>query len=317
MHANRARGRADAAQRGKWRATGVGNVHLDKRETILVMELRRILSPVDFSALSAHALRYASLLARCGKARLVGAYAESFSPPPYFTEDQVGELERQFHDAFQGAEVALRRFVNAELGTEAGSETEVKVVEAMPVDGILRLTRDIKADLIVMGTHGRSGLNRLMLGSVAERVLRESEIPVLTVRGDTVAAVMPPQTILCPVNNTPAAREALSIAAHLARCFGGNIVVVHVKEDHTGQGIGDLCAWVPNELRSHCTIREVTREGEAAEEIVTLARETPCDLLVIGARHRRFFDSTVLGSTTARVVRHAPCPVLTVYAKTG
>ncbi len=168
-----------------------------------------------------------------------------------------------------------------------------------------------------MGTHGRSGVNRLMLGSVAERVLRESEIPVLTVRGDAAAAVTPPKTILCPVNNTPAAREALSMAAHLARCFDGNILALHVKEGRAGQGIGDLCAWVPDEIRSHCTIKELTREGDAAEEIVSLAKETPCDLLVIGARHRRFFDSTVLGSTTARVVRHAPCPVLTVYAKTA
>ncbi len=209
------------------------------------MELRQILCPVDFSDLSSAALRYASLLARCGNARLVVAYAQSFSPPPYFTEGQVGELEHQFRDAFQGAEAALRRFVDAELGVEAGPGTEVKVVEAMPVDGILRVTRDIKADLVVMGTHGRSGVNRLMLGSVAERVLRESAVPVLTVRGDTTAAMMPPKTILCPVNNTPAAREALSMAAHLARCFGGNIVAVHVKEEHTGQAIGDLCAWVP------------------------------------------------------------------------
>jgi len=281
------------------------------------MEIRQILSPVDFSELSAHALRYASMLARCGNARLVAAYAESFSPPPYFTEGQLGELERQFRDAFRGAESALRRFVDAELDTEAASTTEVRIVEAMPVDGIRRLTREIKTDLIVMGTHGRSGVNRLMLGSVAERLLRESDVPVLTVRRDTAAAMTPPKTILCPVNNTPAAREALLMAAHLARCFGGNVVALHVKEGHPGQGIGDLCAWVPDEIRSHCTIKELTREGEAAEEIVSLAKETPCDLLVIGARHRRFFDSTVLGSTTARVVRHAPCPVLTVYAKTA
>jgi len=281
------------------------------------MELRQILCPVDFSNLSAHALRYASMLARCGRTRLVVAYAESFSPPPYFTEGQLGELERQTRDAFRGAESALRRFVDAELDAEAASATEVRIVEAMPVDGILRLTRDIKADLIVMGTHGRSGMNRLMLGSVAERLLRESEVPVLTVRGDTAAAMTPPKTILCPVNNTPAAREALSMAAHLASCLGGNVVALHVKEDHAGQGIGDLCAWVPDDVRSHCTIKELTRDGDAAEEIVSLAKETPCDLLVIGARHRRFFDSTVLGSTTARVVRHAPCPVLTVYAKTA
>jgi nucleotide-binding universal stress UspA family protein len=72
-----------------------------------------------------------------------------------------------------------------------------------------------------------------------------------------------------------------------------------------------------DEIGSDCTIRELTREGEAAEEIVALAKKTPCDLLVIGARHRRWFDSTVPGSTTARAVRHTPCPVLTVYAKTA
>jgi nucleotide-binding universal stress UspA family protein len=281
------------------------------------MQIRQILAPVDFSELSSHALRYASMLARCGNARLVVAYAESFSAPPYFTEGQVGELERQLRDAFRGVEAALSRFVDAGLGAEAGSAAELRVVEGMPVDGVLRVAREVKADLIVMGTHGRSGVNRWMLGSVAERVLRESEIPVLTLRGGAATAMTPPKTILCPVNDTPAAREALVMAAHLARCFDGNIVALHVKESHTEQGIGDLCAWVPDQIRSHCDIQELTREGEAAEEIVALARETPCDLLVIGARHRRFFDSTVLGSTTARVVRHAPCPVLTVHAGTA
>jgi len=146
------------------------------------MELGQILCPVDFSDLSSAALRYASLLARCGNARLVVAYAQSFSPPPYFTEGQVGELEHQFRDAFQGAEAALRRFVDAELGAEAGPGTEVKVVEAMPVDGILRVTRDIKADLVVMGSHGHGHMHHLLLGSVTEAVLREGEVPVLLVK---------------------------------------------------------------------------------------------------------------------------------------
>jgi nucleotide-binding universal stress UspA family protein len=72
-----------------------------------------------------------------------------------------------------------------------------------------------------------------------------------------------------------------------------------------------------DEIGSHCTIRELTREGEAAEEIVAPAKKTPCDLLLIDARHRRCFDSTVPGSATARGARHTPCPVLTVYAKTA
>ncbi len=278
------------------------------------MEFRQILSPVDFSDLSAHALRYASMLTRCGNTRLTVTYAESFAPPPYFTRTQFDELERQFRESFRGVETALHRFVETHLGAD-GAAAELRIVEGMPVDSIRRLAREIKADLIVLGTHGRGGLNRLMLGSVAERVLRESEVPVLTVRADTAAAIAPPKNILCPVNNTPPAREALSSAAHLARCFGSELVAVHVKEEHGGQEIDDLCSWIPTEVRQHCTLRELTREGDAAEAIVTLAREMPCDLLVAGARQRRFFDSTVLGSTTARVVRHAPCPVLTVKAR--
>lgn len=278
------------------------------------MNLRHILCPVDFSDLSALALRYAALIARCGNARLTVAYANSFSPPPYFTESRMAELERQFRESMREAEAALRDFVKRELGPEAAAAAGFRVTEAAPADAIWRIARESKADLIVMGTHGRSGVSRLMLGSVAERVLRESAIPVLTVRGDTGAELAPPRNILCPVNNTPAARKAIEAAAELARCFDGNVVALHVKDDDPAREIGDLCAWLPEKARPNCTLRELTGGADAATEIVSLARETPCDLLVIGSQHRRFFDSTVLGSTTARVVRHAPCPVLTVAA---
>lgn len=64
--------------------------------------------------------------------------------------------------------------------------------------------------------------------------------------------------------------------------------------------------------RKHCNIRELVHKGEAAQEIIALASEMSCDLLMIGAEHRRFFDTSVLGATTVRTVRHAPCPALTV-----
>jgi nucleotide-binding universal stress UspA family protein len=143
-------------------------------------------------------------------------------------------------------------------------------------------------------------------------VLRESEIPVLTVRGDAAGELVPPKNILCPVNNTPAARKAIEAASELARCFGGHVIALHVKEGDPAREIPDLCTWLPEQARPNCTIRVLIDGADAATGIVSLAREAPCDLLVMGSQHRRFFDSTVLGSTTARVVRHAPCPVLTV-----
>jgi universal stress protein A len=146
------------------------------------MEVRNVLCPVDFGNLSAEALRHASSVAQSHNAKLTVVYANSFSPPPYFTEGRLAELERQHKESFHEAEAALREFIKATLGPKAATRIEVRVVEAAPADGIRRLALETHADLIVMGTHGRTGIHRLMLGSVADRVLRESDVPVLMVR---------------------------------------------------------------------------------------------------------------------------------------
>jgi nucleotide-binding universal stress UspA family protein len=152
------------------------------------MQLNHILCPVDFSDLSARALRYAGMLAGRLNAHLTVVYANSFSAPPYFTQSRLEDLERQFRESFQEAETALRRFVQEQMRGVAHGEVDVRVIEGLPVDAIRKTAKESHADLIVMGTHGCSGLNRLMLGSVTERLLRESEVPVLTVRGDMAAA---------------------------------------------------------------------------------------------------------------------------------
>lgn len=274
-----------------------------------------ILCPVDFSEISALGLRFAQAVAKCGRARLTVLFADPFLPPPYFTQGKVGEVKAQIEAFKQEAEKSLVRFASETLGGDA--RPDVKVIEALPVDGILRAVKEISADLIAMGTHGRSGVNRLMLGSVAERVLRESPVPVLTVRPEPRGPEPFPaiRRIVCPVNNSDVARRSLAYAAELARCFGADLTVLHVREDKGKDSIADLCAWVRAEAKPACVVREVTREGEAAQEIVAAASEMSCDLLVLGARHRRFFDSTVIGTTTVRVVRHASCAVLTVVEK--
>lgn len=271
-----------------------------------------ILCPVDLSPLSALALRYAAFLADCQKAQLTVMLADSFSLPAYFTEAQHANFARQFRQSRDQAKKELRRFVAKTIPD--GKAVSQKVVEGPPAESIQQVASETKAGLIVMGTHGRSGVNRLMMGSVAERVLRSSQAPVLTVRGELPGHSGAPQLkhILCPVNDSDAARRSLSFAVELARCSGADLTVAHVKERHGEAAIGDLCGWVEGQKQPHCTIREVTRKGEAAKQIISLAHELRPDLLVIGSRHRMFFDSTVIGSTTARVVRHAPCPVLTV-----
>ncbi len=294
----------------------VGAAGVPKRDVMQLEHPKHILVPVDFSELSALALQYAEAFRRCSGARVTVLHASSFEAPAYFTQGQLEELREKLKASERQAVQDLKDFVRKALGQQT-PEPAVQVVEGRPAEVILRTARRVQADLIAMGTHGRSGFNRWMLGSVTERVLRESEIPVLTVRRETPPPSEPSaiRHILCPVNDTPVARMALSHAVQMASCLGAALTLLHVEESGAPDRIADLCAWVPAEQRSRCQIREIVRKGEAAREIVAQAAESGCDLLVIGAQHRRFFDSTVIGSTSVRVVRHAPCPVLTVVAR--
>ncbi|MEN6608186.1 MAG: universal stress protein [Bryobacteraceae bacterium] len=274
---------------------------------------QHILCPVDFSETSALGLRFAAALARCSGAKLTVLYADQFLPPAYFTHDHLEEISTRLAGAKAEAEQSLGEFVRRVAGLSE-IPMSARVIEALPVDGIIRVTGELPADIIAMGTHGRSGFNRLMLGSVTERVLRTSSIPVLTVRPGRHGPEPFPsvRNVVCPVNNSGSARRALGYAARLSHCLGAELTVLHVREPGARDGIDDLCAWIPEETRKMCSVREVTRQGEAAQVIISAAVESSCDLLVLGARHRTFFDSTVIGTTSVRVVRHAPCAVLTV-----
>lgn len=277
-------------------------------------KIRKVLCPVDFSETSEAALRYAAALASCWNAEIVVLHAFLFQPPPYFTEGQIEQLAVQWGDAQAAAEKGLQEFVRRTMG-QYSPHVETVVVEGLATDVISTAASTFRADLIVMGTHGRRGLRRFILGSVAEHVLHSSEIPVLMVRPNAM-----PETgirlkeILCPVNDTAVARESLGLAAHITNSCGANLTLLHVREPSADHAISDLCSWAAVE-RSHCQTRELTREGKAAEEVLKVAAQVDCDLLVVGAWHRPLFDQTVIGCTTAPVVRHAICPVLIVPAK--
>jgi nucleotide-binding universal stress UspA family protein len=116
------------------------------------------------------------------------------------------------------------------------------------------------------------------------------------------------------------ALKALEHAVGMSKCFEAELLVLHVIESYSPdikeeEEHGRLCAWVPDRIRSRCTLKEVVRRGDAAEQIIEVASSAGCDMIVLGAQHKRFHDTTVLGTTTLRVTRHAPCPVLTVIRK--
>ncbi|MBS1855190.1 MAG: universal stress protein [Acidobacteria bacterium] len=269
--------------------------------------LSTILCPVDFSDISGYALRAASRIAACSSAKLIAVHADWFEAPAYFTSGKIEEMKAEFQRDSAAAHQSLAAFVRDTLG-ESAAAVETRVVEGLPVDVILRLARETRADLVAMGTHGRSGVQKWMLGSVAERVIRESPAPVLTVR----QAMGEARTVLCAVDDTDVSRRALTFAAAMSACLGARLTVLHVEEAGAAHPVADLCSWIPETELARCSLREVVRKGDASEEILKAAMEEHAGLVVMGAPRRRFFEGMVLGTTTVRTVRHAPCPVLTV-----
>ena len=282
---------------------------------------KTILCPTDFSEPATLALRYGKHLADCFDARLVVLYADPFSPPPYFTAGEVEDLAKTIERIKGEAHQYLTRYVTEHIG--GSGKVEGVVAENQTVPAILLTAEEKKAGMIIMGTHGRSGINRLTLGSVTEKVLHETDRPVLTVRekkGAAEPSKVSVQQVLCPINYSEVAHKALEHAVEMSRCFKAELLVLHVIESQSTDVKDEdehhhLCAWVPDGIRSRCSLREIVRRGDAAEQIIEAATSAGCDMIVLGAQHKRFHDTTVLGTTTLRVTRHAPCPVLTVIRK--
>jgi len=169
----------------------------------------------------------------------------------------------------------------------------------------------------VMGTHGREGLSRAFLGSVAESVIQQSDKPVLTVRPiDDRPRPAGIARILCPVNYSAVASRAYQHALFLASAFDAELTVLYLEErsvvDHSAEmkRLRDWVGDVPLTVRASLLVDR----GEAAVQVNDYALRHAIDLIVMGVQHKRRDTVTVIGTTTDRLTRHAPCPVLTVPA---
>ena len=286
-----------------------------------------ILCPVDFSELSDLALKYAASGARTFGANLVIFHAQRFTLPPYFTSSQIAELKRER----QGEKAQARDFVRLHVRKILGPAAEAirikyDLEDAHPVDAILAAAKRHKAELIVMGTHGRGGAKRVWLGSVLENVIRQASVPVFAVRQkqhEFIDASKPKnvpklQTIVCPVNFSQAAQASLEVAVSLARQFNARLISACVMEPGDKSGISRTQQELSSFLQQHgaagCDLQTQTRKGEAGKEIVSLATRTRADLIVLGAQPRRPMQAWFWGDTTEFVLRQAPVPVLVVPA---
>jgi nucleotide-binding universal stress UspA family protein len=283
---------------------------------------KRILCPVDFSPQSAVALKVAGRVAMAFGSEVMVLHAHRLEAPVYFTRAQTQALKAQLRRSAKSGRAYLRDFADQHLPEKVPHS--VMLADRDPVSAIQRAIRDWRPGLVVMATHGRTGLTRLRLGSVMESVLRQSTVPVLSVGPGVKAALSfaPIRRILCPVALEDTSQVAFQHAATLAEEAGAELIALHVakngaKAETPGRIREQLCAWVPGDMRNRCSIREVVRTGHPAEQIVAEAKASRADVVVIEARPRRFLDSILFGSTTESVIRNSPSPVLSVIRDPG
>jgi nucleotide-binding universal stress UspA family protein len=297
-----------------------------------VIEFRQILCPMDFSESSIRALAYAAVVARWYDAQLTVLHVVPTFEPMQARGD-LGEPVRLVTPIPREQVIAeMNRSLNlADLSPRATPLAEPGDPQSTIIDQALSK----KADLIVMGTHGRRGFKRLLLGSVTEAVLREAPCPVLTVPADARAPLPEAGTfkrILCPIDFSPSALQALGFALDLARQADGRVTLLHaiewLAEDEPGPSMHfnvpeyrryiesdaqqRIRALVADESRTWVEIKDVVQFGRPYREILRAAEAKPADLIVMGAQGRGGIGLALFGSTTQQVVRGATCPVLTV-----
>jgi nucleotide-binding universal stress UspA family protein len=309
-----------------------------------MIQISRILCPIDLSEPSHHALEHAVALARWYGAAItalhvfarvpVAAYAPGGGSPGA----AFGEAERR------------RTLTDLEAFIDRQGDERVRIAlstrDGYPAAEILAEARGVQADLLVLGTHGRSGVERLLLGSVTEKVLRGADCPVLTVPPRSMTSSPIPVTykrILCAVDFSESSMQALRYATSIAQEADATLTAVHVMEyglqewpelyetfmsndrldvkefrsraEASSRERLELA--IPDAARTYCTVETVLAEGKPYREILRLAAERGAGLIVMGVTGRSPADLTVFGSTTQNVVRAAACPVLTLRGQAG
>jgi nucleotide-binding universal stress UspA family protein len=294
-----------------------------------MISIARILCPIDFSDISRHALAHADAIARWYEARLTVLYVFSnvvtMDMPALVLDD--ADRERLM--------TQMQRFAADVPPTVA---VDFRLQEAgFSHDEIVAQITATQADMLVLGTHGRSGFQHLFLGSVTEKVIRKATCPTLVVppRAPDVPADEAVQFrhILCPVDFSDSSLGALELAINLAEEADAQLTVLHVEEmspalnqepaaidvdfsrmrETAAADVGRrLHALIPEQARTFCTVDTAVVHGRAYREILRQAAERQSDLIVMGVHGRGALDLLMFGSTTHHVIRASGCPVLIV-----
>jgi len=257
-----------------------------------------IVVPTDFSEPAAHALRYASALADRFGSHLLVIHAAVNA----FSQSEMIEETRE------------RLEIHAEQNINPRVPYDARVVVDSPVNAIIEQACDAGADLIVMGTHGRTGVRRLLVGSVTEGVIRSATTPVIAVNS-TTAEIAGVHKVLCPVTFTAGSREALRYAADLTDTPNSPLVLFHgLVEQELQSTLDDLVRlqdWAPKDLAGRCELKMMP-ERVPPQQIVQFAKLTSADLIALGIPADRSIADVLHGTIAEQILHASSCPILAV-----
>jgi nucleotide-binding universal stress UspA family protein len=249
--------------------------------------------------------------------------------------DETDQEEPQVQEDLQRtSERRARELLDAEvekLRSVGGTVAQAHLREGGPAQEIVGLAEEVGAGLIVMGSRGRGGMRRALMGSVSDSVVKHAHCPILVVRGEPLAL---PTKILLAIDGSEDARLAATTALELSENSEAELHVVYVEpmpERHTGPGRfavdlpPEVVQSVENEAKTKLeklvakftegggqVTQAYARTGSPAAEIVALAEERGVGLIVMGSRGLGGIRRALLGSVSDLIVRHAHCPVMVV-----
>jgi nucleotide-binding universal stress UspA family protein len=292
----------------------------------VVVTIDQVVCPVDLSPASASALRHAAAWSRWYGVPLRILHV---AMPPQVLADGVGQILVFPAPPLADVRAEAERFVSAALPYQ--SMLALDILEGNDVQVILEEAARRPAALFVMGTHGTSGLKRALFGSVTERVSHAIANPLLVVPPHETSgppATIETQRIVCAVDFRPSSFAALRYALSLAQQGRQRLELVTVIDTPWADEVRSLdearaeratmrealIERVPDNVRQMCVIREEVLRGAPAEALLTYAGDVKADLIVMGTGDHGRLQQLWLGSTTAKVMRSASCPVLVVPA---
>ena len=269
------------------------------------------------------ALKEASLRVknRNGKLYLVHAV--------YFDKEEFAILPSQLEKRFElGAHVC--KTAKQDLQSQFGLNGSVEsfVCEGEPPEVLIDIAQGKKADLIALGTYGRKGLKRLLMGSVTAQVILDAPCDVLVVKRPCSECTGSYQSLLVPYDGSEFSKKALTRASEMAKAEVGQVTVLYVipryeemmefyRSDSIKKSLHDEADKILGEAKKIAdglgiSVRMEVREGHASDEIVAAAQKLENDLIAMGTYGWKGVNNAIMGSTTNRVISNASCPVLVV-----